>query len=143
MKTRTAFFWGMFFGPLGYWLGASLPFMPAVSASGLAGWTIGALSTALCVTAWDWLWDFFERRAERKWRLILSLLSDGCDWYGLDLVKASGGLLKRGTVYVTLLHMERAGLVSATEESGGPERMGWPRYRYRLTDAGRNALETA
>lgn len=43
--------------------------------------------------------------------VILELLSDGREWYGLELVKASGGRLRRGTVYVHLGRLEEAGKV--------------------------------
>jgi len=49
-------------------------------------------------------------------RNILSLLSDGGPSYGLQLVHASGGRLKRGGIYVTLGRMEEKGLVSSTKQ---------------------------
>ena len=44
-------------------------------------------------------------------RAILFLLSNGGPSYGLQLVKASGGRLKRGGIYVTLGRMAAKGLV--------------------------------
>ena len=52
-------------------------------------------------------------------RLILSLLSTNGASYGLQLVEASGGRLKRGGIYVTLGKMEEKGLVSSTLQVDG------------------------
>lgn len=49
--------------------------------------------------------------------LVLKLLSDGREWYGIDLVNASEGQLKRGTVYLTLGRMEKDGYVASRTES--------------------------
>jgi len=46
----------------------------------------------------------------RKEELVLDLLGKG-EMFGLDLVEASNGVLKRGTVYVLLAHMERENLI--------------------------------
>jgi PadR family transcriptional regulator len=48
--------------------------------------------------------------------LILELLSEGGEMYGLELVSVSDGRLKRGTVYVTLGRMEEKGLVQSRLE---------------------------
>ena len=45
--------------------------------------------------------------------LILDLLGRSREMYGLELVTASVGELKRGTVYVTLGRMEAKGLVES------------------------------
>lgn len=52
-------------------------------------------------------------------RLILSLLSAGGPSYGLQLVAASHGRLKRGGIYVTLGTMEQKGLVSSDLQDDG------------------------
>lgn len=67
-----------------------------------------------------------------KERLILELLADG-EQYGLALVDASGGALKRGTVYVTLSRMEAQGLVTSRHEDAPPTQGGMPRRLYRVT----------
>ena len=51
-----------------------------------------------------------------KESLILSLLAAGRPLYGLELVAASKGQLKRGTVYVTLGRMEDKGYVESELE---------------------------
>lgn len=71
--------------------------------------------------------------------LILELLADAGDRYGLELVEASGGQLKRGTVYVTLGRMEDKGFVSSAQEERAPGAIGLPRRLYRLTPLGRRA----
>src|SRR3954465_4464844 len=49
-----------------------------------------------------------------KEALILELLVDEAELYGLQLVAASKGRLKRGTVYVTLGRMEEKGYITST-----------------------------
>jgi PadR family transcriptional regulator len=74
-----------------------------------------------------------------KEALILELLADAGDRYGLELVEASDGLLKRGTVYVTLGRMEDKGYVTSAQEERVPGAIGLPRRLYRLTPLGRRA----
>jgi len=69
-------------------------------------------------------------------RVILQLLVGKGPCYGLELVGAARGALKRGGVYVTLGRMEDKGLVtSAAGESG--------RRLYRPTALGARALTAA
>ena len=77
----------------------------------------------------------------RKEALILELLATAGDRYGLELVEASDGRLKRGTVYVTLSRMEDKGYVTSEQEAKAPDAIGLPRRRYRLTALGRRARE--
>jgi len=71
--------------------------------------------------------------------LVMDLLR-GRERYGLELVEASRGALKRGSVYVTLARMEEKGFVESRQEgledraekAGGP-----PRRLYRATPYGR------
>lgn len=54
----------------------------------------------------------------RTQALILELLLDvGRPMYGLELVKAAGSHLKRGTVYVTLDRMEDKGFIESRREA--------------------------
>ena len=70
--------------------------------------------------------------------LVLDLLSAKAPTYGLDLVAASEGRLKRGSVYVTLQRMEQKGyVVSYLDERPGE---GPPRRLYEPTAAGLRAL---
>lgn len=57
--------------------------------------------------------------------------------YGLELVAASDGELKRGTVYVTLGRMEQKGFVSSRLEDAQPRIGGLPRRLYAATAYGR------
>lgn len=66
---------------------------------------------------------------------IIGLLS-GSERYGLELVKLSGGAIKRGTVYTTLQRMEAKGFVTSRQEPITPEWIGLPRRLYRPTALG-------
>ena len=72
--------------------------------------------------------------------LILGLLVRGDDMYGLELVAASGGRVKRGTVYVTLGRMEDKGLIVSRLKAPPPEAGGMPRRVYRATAFGHRVL---
>jgi PadR family transcriptional regulator PadR len=72
---------------------------------------------------------------------VLALLADE-ERYGFDLVRAlaeqDGMVTSEGTIYPLLSRLRRDGLVETTwrESSSGP-----PRRYYRLTKAGRGALD--
>jgi DNA-binding PadR family transcriptional regulator len=67
--------------------------------------------------------------------LVLDLLETS-ERYGLELVEASGGRLKRGSVYVTLGRMEAKGFVSSRQEDRPAGAIGLPRRLYRPTAYG-------
>jgi PadR family transcriptional regulator PadR len=75
-------------------------------------------------------------RLSAKEALILDLLVRGDEAYGLELVAASRGRLKRGTVYVTLGRMEQKGYVSARSEPSPEGAGGLPRRMYSATPYG-------
>jgi len=75
-----------------------------------------------------------------KESLILELLVQKQGMYGLQLVTASGGLLKRGTVYVTLGRMEEKGYITSRLEEPPAEAGGLPRRLYQPTPLGRRVL---
>jgi DNA-binding PadR family transcriptional regulator len=75
-----------------------------------------------------------------KERLILELLVSGGSMFGLQLVEASRGRLKRGTVYVTLGRMEEKGYVESEQETRPVGAIGLPRRFYRPTALGERAL---
>ena len=56
--------------------------------------------------------------------------------YGLELVDASAGRLKRGSIYVTLGRMEAKGFVASRQEDRAPGAIGLPRRLYRPTAYG-------
>lgn len=72
---------------------------------------------------------------------ILSLLLDRPKGaFASELVHASGGQIKRGSVYTTLSRMEEAGAVSSREVPPS-ETHALPRKLYMITKAGRQARE--
>jgi DNA-binding PadR family transcriptional regulator len=69
----------------------------------------------------------------RKEALILALLTNnGNNMFGLEMVEASNGALKRGTIYVTLQRMQEKGFIDSkldprpAPEIGIPRRLYWP-----------------
>jgi DNA-binding PadR family transcriptional regulator len=70
--------------------------------------------------------------------LVLDLLTARAPTYGLDLVVASKGRLKRGSVYVTLGRMEQKGLIASEVDVRPGE--GPARRLYRPTALGMRAL---
>jgi PadR family transcriptional regulator, regulatory protein PadR len=75
-----------------------------------------------------------------KEALILDLLLQEDEMYGLQLVAASGKRLKRGTVYVTLGRMEEKGYILSRLEPAPPDAGGLPRRVYEATAFGRRVL---
>lgn len=76
----------------------------------------------------------------RKESLILDLLVQHGQMYGLELVAVSRRQLKRGPVYVTLDRMEDKGYVASRLEEAPPRAGGLPRRIYRPTALGRRVL---
>lgn len=79
-------------------------------------------------------------RLSGKERIILDLLTERGEQYGLQLVAAAGGRLKRGTVYVTLARMEEKRLISSRLETPADKRPGIPRRLYTPTADGLRTL---
>jgi DNA-binding PadR family transcriptional regulator len=75
----------------------------------------------------------------RKEVVVLDLLSRDGELYGLQLIEASDGALKRGTIYVTLSRMENKGYVESSLDDTAPS-FGPPRRFYRITPLGRRVL---
>jgi DNA-binding PadR family transcriptional regulator len=75
-----------------------------------------------------------------KEHLILELLSEQGELYGLQLVAGSKRKLKRGTVYVTLGRMEDKGYITSRLEDAPPDMGGLPRRLYEATPLGRRVL---
>ena len=78
-------------------------------------------------------------RLSEKEAAVLRLLLRQPDSYGLALVAASGGVLKRGTVYVTLGRMEEKGYITSRQEDSPTG--GLPRRLYRATALGRHVID--
>ena len=66
-------------------------------------------------------------------RVILELLAVQQEMFGLQMVEASGGRLKRGTVYVTLGRMQEKGYLESRQEPLPAGAIGLPRRLYRPT----------
>ena len=74
-------------------------------------------------------------------RLILELLvASGKEMFGLELIQASGGRLKRGSIYVTLHRMSQKGLVESREETRLAPEIGIPRRLYTANGFGMRVL---
>ena len=75
-------------------------------------------------------------------RLIVELLVEHQELFGLQMVEMSGGRLKRGTVYVTLGRMVEKGYLESRQEPLPPGAIGLPRRLYRPTGLAMRVLET-
>jgi PadR family transcriptional regulator PadR len=75
--------------------------------------------------------------------VILGVLlsSPGSEMYGLEILAASAGLLKRGSLYVTLQRMEEKKLVESRQEVRPKPEVGIPRRLYSVTGLGDKAFE--
>jgi len=71
---------------------------------------------------------------------VLELLAADAPMYGLQLVAASRGRLKRGTVYVTLGRMEEKGYVDSEPDPSAAADLVLPRRLYRPTAHGLRVL---
>lgn len=78
--------------------------------------------------------------ASRKELVILGLLRDGRERYGLELVRASAGDLIRSSIYVQLTRAEEKGFVDSRKEELPQPAERPPRRLYRITGAGERAL---
>ena len=74
-------------------------------------------------------------------QLILELLAEKRESYGLELVRDSGGKLKRGTIYVLLHRLSEKGLVDSKLESLSEDQKGAPRRIYKVTGSGMRAYQ--
>jgi DNA-binding PadR family transcriptional regulator len=72
-------------------------------------------------------------RLSRTERLILELLEEHGELFGLQLIERSRGGLKRGTVYVTLGRMQDKGYLDSRQEAQAAGAIGLPRRLYRPT----------
>lgn len=76
--------------------------------------------------------------------LVMRLLQDEAGgMYGLAIVDASKGAVKRGSVYVLLGRLQTKGFVKASQTKGAPDHPGLPRPIYRLTADGMRVLAAA
>ncbi|HEX8367618.1 MAG TPA: hypothetical protein VF604_03545, partial [Pyrinomonadaceae bacterium] len=66
-------------------------------------------------------------KLSRKEFLILEMLIGKGEMFGLEMVEASEGNLKRGTIYVTLQRMGDKGYIESREEARSMPEIGIPR----------------
>jgi DNA-binding PadR family transcriptional regulator len=79
-------------------------------------------------------------RLSDKESIILGLLVDHDEMYGLEMVSASPRQLKRGTIYVTLGRMEDKGFITSWLEDAPAHAGGLPRRLYKPTALGRQVF---
>ncbi len=73
--------------------------------------------------------------------IILKLLADTGELYGLELVAKSEGALKRGTVYVTLDRLEESGLIESKLRAPSKGQQGPSRRIYSITGLGKKVMK--
>lgn len=73
-------------------------------------------------------------------KVLLLLSNGGREMFGLEMIEASGGGLKRGTIYVTLHRMEEKGFIKSRQESRPAPEVGIPRRQYSITGHGSRVL---
>lgn len=66
---------------------------------------------------------------------ILAMLTGSREMYGLEMVKASAGTVKKGTVYVLLDRLQEKGFITSHVNRGN-----CGRRQYRISDRGEQAL---
>ena len=74
--------------------------------------------------------------------IVLEMLANNPEMFGLEMVEASKGQLKRGTIYVTLMRMAEKGYVESHEENRPVPEIGIPRRMYRATGLGQTIYLT-
>src|SRR5687768_11508980 len=76
-------------------------------------------------------------KLSNKEALILQMLIVRSEpLYGLEMVEGSGGSLKKGTIYVTLMRMKDKGLIDSKPEPRPLPEIGIPRRLYWVTGYG-------
>jgi DNA-binding PadR family transcriptional regulator len=76
------------------------------------------------------------RLSDTETLIIGLLIESGQEMFGLEMVEAAGGKLKRGTIYVTLQRMADKGFVESREEPRQAPEIGMPRRRYWVSPLG-------
>jgi PadR family transcriptional regulator, regulatory protein PadR len=81
-------------------------------------------------------------KLSHKEMLILEMLIGKGEMFGLEMVEASEGELKRGTIYVTLQRMGDKGYIESREEPRTLPEIGIPRRKYWATGLGEKVYQT-
>ena len=76
-------------------------------------------------------------KLSKKETIILDLLVENEEMFGLEMVKASEGNLKRGSIYVLLSRMADKGYVESREEPRKLPEIGIPRRKFMASDLGK------
>lgn len=80
------------------------------------------------------------RLSSKEIKILEFLIANG-EMYGLELVAAAPGELKRGTVYVTLGRMADKGYVESRQVPGEEGAGGLPRRLFQATGYGARVLQ--
>ena len=86
------------------------------------------------------LHEALTRLSQKEELILLYLLQNQSGAYGLELVRESKGLLKKGTVYVTLSRMAKKGYVKSKLVDTQAGEKGPPRKKYQITAKGKSVL---
>ncbi len=81
-------------------------------------------------------------KLSKKEFLVLGMLIGKGEMFGLEMVEASDGELKRGTIYVTLQRMGDKGYIESREEQRIQPEIGIPRRKYSATGLGERVYQT-
>ena len=81
-------------------------------------------------------------KLSKKEFLVLGMLIGKGEMFGLEMVEASNGELKRGTIYVTLQRMGDKGYIESREEPRIQPEIGIPRRKYSATGLGERVYQT-
>jgi DNA-binding PadR family transcriptional regulator len=81
-------------------------------------------------------------KLSRKEFLVLGMLIGKGEMFGLEMVEAAEGELKRGTIYVTLQRMSDKGYIESREEPRSMPEIGIPRRKYLATGLGERVYQT-
>ena len=73
--------------------------------------------------------------------IILQMLADGDELYGLEMVRRSKGMIARGTIYVTLMRMADKNLIKSRELATRPGEQGPGRRVYTIRAHGARVLD--
>lgn len=80
-------------------------------------------------------------RLSRKEFLILEMLADKDEMFGLEMAQLSNGELKRGTIYVTLQRMSEKRLVESFGQPRTSGEIGIARRIYKATEFGKKIFK--
>ncbi len=83
----------------------------------------------------------FPKLSRKEFKILELLIAKG-EMFGLEMVEASEGELKRGTIYVTLQRMGDKGFVESREEPRSFPEIGIPRRKYSATGLGEKVFQT-